>query len=77
MEKYAVMVEQQIDWKDPAAGTFAQLVEVGIHKDAEVNILETYGYLFLDGDLSADNQPELCIILCIAFACFRELNRFY
>ncbi len=77
MEKYAVMVEQQIDWKDPAAGTFAQLVEVGIHKDAEVNILETYGYPFLDGDLSADNQPELCIILCIAFACFRELNRFY
>ncbi|MBO7698577.1 MAG: hypothetical protein J6S38_06045 [Erysipelotrichaceae bacterium] len=62
-EKYAVMVEQQIDWNDPEAGTFAQLVEVGIHPGAEVNVLETYGYPFLDGDLAGDNQPEVCVIL--------------
>ena len=62
-EKYVVMVKQQIDWNDPEAGSFAQLVEVGIHPGAEVNILETYGYPFLEGDLSGDNQPELCVIL--------------
>ena len=62
-EKYLVLVEQQIDWSDPEAGTFAQRVEIGIHPGAEVNILETYGYPFLEGDLSADNQPELCEIL--------------
>jgi len=55
-ERYVVMVEQQIDWNDPDAGTFPQRVEVGIHPGAEVNILETNGYMFLDGDLTSDEQ---------------------
>ena len=62
-ERYIVMVEQQIDWSDPDAGTFPQRVEVGIHPGAEVNILETNGYMFLDGELTADSQPELCLLL--------------
>lgn len=62
-ERYVVMVEQQIDWNDPDAGTFPQRVEVGIHPGAEVNILETNGYMFLDGDLTSDEQPELCRLL--------------
>ena len=50
-EKYVVMVRQQIDWKNKDAGTFLQRVVVGIHPGAQVNILETNGYPFLDGEI--------------------------
>jgi hypothetical protein len=62
-ERYIVIVEQQIDWKNPDAGTFPQRVVVGIHPGAKVNILETNGYMLLDNDLTSDNQPELCRLL--------------
>lgn len=62
-EKYVVLVEQQIDWKNPEAGTFLQRVEVGIHPDAKVNLLETFGYTFQNGDFAADNQPEIVVLL--------------
>ena len=62
-ERYVIMVEQQIDWADPDAGTFLQRVEVGIHPDAQVNVLETNGYPFMEGELYADSQPEVCVIL--------------
>ena len=62
-EKYLVLVEQQLDWNNPQAGTFLQRVEVGIHPGAQVNLLETYGYTFLDGDFSADDQPEIVVLL--------------
>lgn len=62
-ERYIVVVEQQIDWSNPDAGTFPQRVLVGIHPDAKVNILETNGYMFQDNDLTADKQPELCQLL--------------
>ena len=62
-EKYVVMVRQQIDWNNPDAGTFLQRVVVGIHPGANVNILETNGYPFLDGEISSNSQPELCEIL--------------
>ena len=62
-EKYILTFEQQLDWKNPDAGTFEQRVEIGLHPGANITVLETYGYALQDSSLPTDDQPEVCSIL--------------
>ena len=62
-EKYMVIFEQQLDWNNPEAGTFKQRVEVGLHPDANVTVMETAGYFIEDDILDVDDQIPLCKIL--------------
>ncbi len=50
-EKYLVTFEQPLDWSDPSKGSFPQRVEVAIHDDARINVIETDGYCL--GDIMA------------------------
>ena len=47
-ERYLVIFDQPLDWKDPSKGTFPQRVLVNLSDDAEINVLETQGYCLTD-----------------------------
>ena len=47
-ERYLVIFDQPLDWKDPSKGTFPQRVAVEICDGAEINVLETQGYCLPD-----------------------------
>ena len=47
-EKYLVVFEQLLDWKNPEAGSFPQRVLISLREDAPVNVIGTEGYALVD-----------------------------
>ena len=62
-EKYIITFKQQLDWNDPKEGAFEQRVELGLHPDAKVTVMDTTGYLLFEDYFTRDDQPPICDIL--------------